>query len=373
MILIWLAFVLGTTAAAGSAVDYLRGDKKARIISWKAEMLCSLAITMAIILLTFYLYVVSASYIYVYLHSSVDLESVYRLSALWAGQEGSFLLWTWFILFMLLMLQYTGHTKALKDTRVMKLTRCISLWISVVFLMLLVLKNPFATYHATESMGMIANNWNPFLTPYPLTDGQGMNPLLRNPWMAVHPPVLFLGYAAFTVPFAAAIASLILNDDRWIKIARDWMRIAWFFMTIGIGLGGFWAYEVLGWGAWYWTWDPVETSSLIPWITATAYLHTQTPGHSRDYRFMGPFFAIATFLLVIFATFVTRSGMWVSVHSWQDFTLESMVIAVFLIVLVLISLILLIRRYFEEEDDEKSKVKGDKEENDEQARNIPLE
>ena len=119
--------------------------------------------------------------------------------------------------------------------------------------------------------------------------------------MAVHPPILFLGYAAFTIPFAAAIGNLLTHDKRWEPIATSWMRIAWLFLTLGIGLGGFWAYEVLGWGAWYWSWDPVETSSLIPWITSTAYLHAQLRYRHGEYGFVAPLLAIASFVLVIFA------------------------------------------------------------------------
>ena len=218
-----------------------------------------------------------------------------------------------------------------------------------VFLLLLIIKNPFAAYQILPSGGVELTNWNPFALRYDVPYGQGMNPLLRNPWMAVHPPVLFLGYAAFTIPFAAAIANLLTGDKNWIVISRDWMRIAWLFLTLGIGLGGFWAYEVLGWGAWYWTWDPVETSSFIPWVAATAYLHAQTRTSHGEYKFLAPMLAVVTFILVIFATFVTRSGMWASVHSWQDFTSEAMIIAVFLTTLAVSSTVLLIRRYLADE------------------------
>ncbi|MGM0770946.1 MAG: cytochrome c biogenesis protein CcsA [Halobacteriota archaeon] len=351
MVLIWIAFILGASSTVYSIIHLRTDSAHSGSLSRKLEIGCAAVITIAILMLTYYLITVSASYVYVYMHSSIDLEFVYRLSALWAGQEGSFLLWTWFTLLMLLAMQYTGHTKELFDTRVMNITRAICLCIVTVFLLLLVLKNPFSMYYGSLGTYVEISNWNPFLAAYPLLDGQGMNPLLRNPWMAVHPPVLFLGYAAFTIPFAAAFTNLLIDDEKWIKISRDWMRMAWLFLTAGIGLGGFWAYEVLGWGAWYWTWDPVETSSLIPWITATTYLHSQTRVRYGEYGFLAPMLAVTSFILVIFATFVTRSGMWVSVHSWQDFTLEGMVIAIFLLVLVGSSFVLLVRRYFEENKD----------------------
>ena len=348
MILIWISFALGLGATVYSVISYFGRDETAKEISKKLEIACAGTITLTITLLTYYLFTIQAAFNYVYMHSSADLAWYYRISSLWAGQEGSFLLWTWFILVMLLFMQYTGHTKYFANTKLMDLIRAISLLIVSVFLLLLVLKNPFAVYHSIPGGMIELTNWDAFVVPYEVPYGQGMNPLLRNPWMAIHPPILFLGYAAFTIPFAAAIGNLVLGDDRWTKIAADWMRISWLFLTLGIGLGGFWAYEVLGWGAWYWTWDPVETSSFIPWVAATAYLHAQTRTTHGEYKFLAPMLAVVSFILVIFATFVTRSGMWASVHSWQDFTFEAGVIAAFLITLIASSTYLLIRRYLED-------------------------
>ncbi|WP_407355679.1 cytochrome c biogenesis protein CcsA [Methanolobus sp. WCC5] len=350
MILIWLAFVCGAGATICSIRYYTASDHRARALSKKLELLCTASITASVIILLIHLLSVNASYEYVFSHSSTDLSWFYRISAFWAGQEGSLLLWTWSILVMLLLLRYTGYTKQLAETRIMDLTTIVSMAIASVFLILLVIDNPFSAFRVLPSGAIEPTNWNPFAALYNVPYGQGMNPLLRNPWMAVHPPVLFLGYAAFTFPFAAAIGNLITKDERWTLIARDWMRIAWLFLTLGIGLGGFWAYEVLGWGAWYWTWDPVETSSLIPWITSTAYLHAQTRAKHGEYGFLAPLLAVASFILVIFATFVTRSGIWASVHSWQDFTTEGLVIAIFLVLLTLCSVFLLGRRYLEDEN-----------------------
>ncbi|WP_319506754.1 cytochrome c biogenesis protein CcsA [uncultured Methanolobus sp.] len=353
MILIWLAFICGWGATFYSINYYTASNHRAKMRRNKLEMLCAACITLSSFILIIELLSVNASYEYVFNHSSTDLSWFYRISAFWAGQEGSLLLWTWATLVMLLLLRYTGHTKELTETRMMDITRIVSMTVVSVFLILLVIDNPFSAYRILPTGTIEATNWNPFAVLYDVPYGQGMNPLLRNPWMAVHPPVLFLGYAAFTIPFAAAIGNLITKDSRWTLVARDWMRIAWLFLTLGIGLGGFWAYEVLGWGAWYWTWDPVETSSLIPWITATAYLHAQTRTKYGEYGFLAPLLAVASFILVIFATFVTRSGIWASVHSWQDFTTEGLVIAIFLIILTGSSVFLLAKRYLEDEDDKK--------------------
>lgn len=349
MILIWLSFLTAIGATGFALAHYIKGKQQYISQSKRMEMACAFFATLSMIVLVTHLLRVNASYYYVYSHSSTDLAWYYRVSALWAGQEGSLLLWAWAILAILLLVQYTGHTKRLADTKLMNITRMVSLIVASVFLLILVLKNPFASYTVTGA-GVVLTNWDPFATLYNVPYGQGMNPLLRNPWMAIHPPVLFLGYAAFTIPFAAAITNLLTKDGRWTDIAKDWMRIAWLFLTLGIGLGGFWAYEVLGWGAWYWSWDPVETSSLIPWITATAFLHARTRTSQGEYGFLAPLLAIASFILVVFATFVTRSGMWASVHSWQDFSTEGLVIAVFLVILLGSSAVLLARRYFEDDD-----------------------
>ncbi|MDD3042793.1 MAG: cytochrome c biogenesis protein CcsA [Methanosarcinaceae archaeon] len=354
MVLIWTAFLLGLLASVSSFAGYFKRkssekSRKFRALSEKLELAGGSIVTAATLLLTYYVFRAETSYVYVFQHSSTDLAWYYRFSALWAGQEGSFLLWTGFIFLMLILMRHGKSGKALKDTELLNLTRAISLAIASVFLLLLVLKNPFSMYFFTPSGAAGTTNWNPFVEAFVVPYGQGMNPLLRNPWMAIHPPVLFLGYAAFTLPFSAAFAGLVLGDERWTGLASSWMRTSWLFLTLGIGFGAFWAYEVLGWGAWYWTWDPVETSSLIPWLTATAYLHAKLRAGAEEYRFLLPFLAIVSFILVITSTFVTRSGLWASVHSWQDFSSQGKVIASFLAVLIISSAGLLFRRYYSDE------------------------
>ncbi|MCQ1536370.1 heme lyase CcmF/NrfE family subunit [Methanosarcina sp. KYL-1] len=349
MVLIWAAGAAGLLAFLTSLFYYFRGDRKLKALSEKLELAAGVGIVAATLLLTHHLLSVDTEYAYVFQHSSTDLSWHYQLSALWAGQEGSFLLWTAFIFIMLAVTRFTGNGKALRDTKFFDLMRSVVLFVTSAFLLLLVLKNPFSMYYFPGSGIPEVTNWNPFVEPFYVPYGQGMNPLLRNPWMAVHPPVLFLGYAAFTLPFSAAIAGLVLDDKRWERVASGWMRFSWLFLTLGIGFGGFWAYEVLGWGAWYWTWDPVETSSLIPWIAATAYLHAKLRYPQGEYGFMLPLLALVSFVLVIFSTFVTRSGLWASVHSWQDFTTEGMVIAFFLLVLTGSSAGLLAKKYFSDD------------------------
>ncbi len=326
-LLIQLSFILGAAATACSILAYKKDDSGLRSLSGRIGAGCFMTTTASMLLLTYYLFTVNLRYSYVVQHSSVELAWYYRIAALWAGQEGSFLLWTWMILLVLVLIQYTNVSKDVKGTPLMDVSQSVTLAVATFFLLILVIKNPL------HSIDM------------PAAFGYGMNPLLRNPWMAIHPPVLFAGYALLTIPYAAAVGYLLTDDAKWTDISRFWGRLAWLFLTLGIGIGGFWAYEVLGWGAWYWSWDPVETSSLVPWVTATAFLHCQSQLRRGEYKIATPLLAVASFILVIFATFVTRSGLWASVHSWQEFALEGQAVAIFLCVLVISSAYLLLKKY----------------------------
>ncbi|RQD86742.1 heme lyase CcmF/NrfE family subunit, partial [Methanosalsum natronophilum] len=339
MIAIWLAFIAGFGAFLYSTSFYLNPDLSVKKRSYLMETLCTIILTFCVILLTYYLFVVNASYSYVFHHSSMNLEWYYRISALWAGQEGSLLLWVWLIFVMCIIFRISPNVNTFENKKLIYLSRTILLLIGTVFLLFLVIKNPFSMYHLLPGGIVELTTWNPFVYSFDVPYGQGMNPLLRNPWMAAHPPLLFVGYAAFTFPFVLGLSALFINDDKWVDIGNFWMRIAWIFLTIGIALGGFWAYEVLGWGAWYWTWDPVETASLIPWLTATAYLHAQYRLKHEEFQTLVPILAIFSFVFVVFATFVTRSGLWASVHAWQDFSFDGAIMGLFIFGLIIASIL----------------------------------
>lgn len=238
---------------------------------------------------------------YVAEHTSRDLPILYRISALWAGAGGSLLLWLWlqvgFVVFVFCRLD--------ASQRIFGATaRAAANFVSVFFLLVLVLdKNPFT------------------LTVAAPVDGAGLNPLLQHPAMVLHPPTLFIGYAAFAIPFSWVFASLQGDGNEraeLFKQVRNWILWAWLFLTIGIVLGSWWAYEELGWGG-YWGWDPVENSSLLPWLTATALLHC-----SRMYRPRSSIaiwltvLCLVTFSLCIFGTFLTRYGLVSSVHAFPE-------------------------------------------------------
>ena len=177
-------------------------------------------------------------------------------------------------------------------------------------------------------------------------DGQGLNPLLRHPGMIIHPPMLYLGFVAFVIPFAFAIAALVTgrSDDRWIRLTRRWTLVAWVFLSLGLVLGMRWAYDVLGWGG-YWAWDPVEISALMPWLTGTAFLHSVMIQEKRGmFKQWNMLLIILTYALVIFGTFLTRSGVLSSVHAFSQSAIGPMFFA-FIGITFVTSVALLIYRW----------------------------
>lgn len=238
---------------------------------------------------------------YVHAYTSLDLEPVYKISAFWAGQEGSFLLWALFGAFLGLVLIHKGGKYE---------PWLMGFWsiVQAFLFTLLLVKSPFV-----PTLELVPNA--------ALHDGSGLNPLLQNPWMAMHPPLIFLGYAAMAVPAGFVIAALFSKDyDLWARDSLPWTLFAWITLGAGIFVGGYWAYEVLGWGG-YWAWDPVENASLVPWLTGTALLHGLLVERSRGtLRRTNVVMALLSFLLIIYATFLTRSGVLgdFSVHSFSD-------------------------------------------------------
>jgi len=256
---------------------------------------------------------------YVYENSSRDLPLFYLISAFWAGQEGSFLLWTLLsagvgipLIFMTQI--YDNEDKVLFNY----------LLIEVVLILITIKSSPFKTFSQT-----------------PL-DGAGLNDLLQNLWMVIHPPLIFLGYALYGTLYALAIAALWKGQyEEWIRPALPWTLMAWLALGIGIMLGGVWSYKTLGWGG-YWAWDPVENASLIPWLTGTALFHGMILQLQRRRMQRTNFLlAIISFLLILYGTFLTRSGILAnfSVHSFTNLEFDS-------IVLGLIAFFLLYGGYF---------------------------
>jgi cytochrome c-type biogenesis protein CcmF len=237
---------------------------------------------------------------YILHHTNRDLSTAYKFSALWSGQEGSLLLWAW----LLSAYGFVLRMRHKVDVRLTAFASTILAGIQVFFLMLLTFAAP------------------PFaIQPGPVaTDGFGLNPLLQYPEMVIHPPMLYLGYVGFSVPFAFALGALMMRypGEKWIHITRRWTMVTWLFLTCGICLGAHWAYSVLGWGG-YWGWDPVENASLMPWLTGTAFLHSVMMQEKRGMmKSWNVWLIFSTFLLTILGTLLTRSGIVSSVHAFAQ-------------------------------------------------------
>src|SRR5215831_13683966 len=236
---------------------------------------------------------------YILHHSNRALPTPYKLAALWSGQEGSLLFWSW----LLASYGFVLRLRHQVDRRLVANTSMILAGIQVFFLILVnFVANPFGM------MDRVA------------ADGNGLNPLLQYPEMVIHPPMLYLGYVGFSVPFAFGLAALMMRypGEKWIHITRRWTMVTWLFLTCGITLGAHWAYAVLGWGG-YWGWDPVENASFFPWLTGTAFLHSVMMQEKRGMMKMWNMWLIfITFMLCILGTMLTRAGLVSSVHAFAQ-------------------------------------------------------
>ncbi|MFO7678960.1 MAG: heme lyase CcmF/NrfE family subunit [Chloroflexota bacterium] len=237
---------------------------------------------------------------YVWRVSSIEMPTYLKVTALWGGQAGSLLFWN------LIMASFAAFVMARKwnaDRELMPYVIMVISFSQIFFLGISAfIENPFARMMVVPP------------------DGNGLNPLLRHPGMIIHPPMLYLGFVGFVIPFSFALAALITNqlDDRWIRTTRRWTLVAWLFLSLGLILGGRWAYDVLGWGG-YWAWDPVENASLMPWLAGTAFLHSVMIQEKRDmFKMWNMFLIVLTYCLVILGTFVVRSGVVSSVHSFAQ-------------------------------------------------------
>ena len=254
---------------------------------------------------------------YVARYTSYETPNIFKVSALWAGQSGSLLFW----LFILSI--FNTVTIIQNQDRHLNLMPWVIITMSAIQLFFLILTN------------FITNPFEPTQADFVVQNGNGLNPLLQNITMAIHPPTLYLGYVGFSVPFAFAFSALVNKDigALWIRSIRRWTLVSWLFLSIGIILGGWWAYQELGWGG-YWAWDPVENASFMPWLTATAFLHSIIVQEKKDMlRVWNMVLIILTFSLCIFGTFLTRSGVMSSVHSFTESSLGPVFLSFVFIIL----------------------------------------
>src|SRR5215510_9417792 len=267
--------------------------RRAGIATFAAVLLASIVLVMAAFRNDF-------SIAYILHHSNRDLPAPYKFATLWSGQEGSLLFWS-------LLLATYGFVLRLRHRTDQRLFAYASVVIAAVQIFFLSLLN-----FAAHPFAMVQGEIPP--------DGNGLNPLLQYPEMVIHPPMLYLGYVGVTVPLAFALGALIMRypGEKWIHITRRWTMVTWLFLTCGIALGGHWAYSVLGWGG-YWGWDPVENASFMPWLTATAFLHSVMMQEKRGMlKTWNVWLIFITFMLSILGTFLTRSGIVNSVHAFAQ-------------------------------------------------------
>jgi cytochrome c-type biogenesis protein CcmF len=305
----FLAGILGLVIKSPGAGRLSETARRAGIASFAIVFLAAVVLVVAAFQNDF-------SIAYIFHHSNRDLPAAYKLATLWSGQEGSLLFWALLLSAYGLVLRLRYKT----DVRLFAYASVIIAAVQVFFLLLLnFAANPFGVMQGALP-----------------ADGNGLNPLLQYPEMVIHPPMLYLGYVGFTVPFAFALAALIMRypGEKWIQITRRWTMVTWGFLTCGVFLGAHWAYSVLGWGG-YWGWDPVENASLMPWLTGTAFLHSVMMQEKRGMlKTWNMWLIFSTFMLSIFGTFLTRSGVVSSVHAFAQSSIGDWFVAFLAIIFV---------------------------------------
>lgn len=325
----YIALVLAFVACLYSITAYIFGSRNShpKLINSAKRSVLAAAVLFTVSAATLIIALISHQFQieYVASYTSSDMTLPYLISALWAGNAGSLLFWGWIIS---LCAAAVVLKKRKQGQELVPYASIIIMAVQAFFLMLLIFaKNPF---HKLDIIPI---------------EGTGLNPLLENPGMILHPPVLLAGYAVFVVPFAFAIAALITRklDNDWISAVKRWALTGWLLLGIGNLIGAWWAYAELGWGG-YWGWDPVENAGLMPWLVATAFIHSiMIQKRKRVLRLWSMVLIITTFILTIFGTFITRSDILSSVHSFGKTAVGSFFL-VFLIVTIIGSVALLIYR-----------------------------
>lgn len=311
-----LAFVVATYTSLMSLLGAIKKQRDFHESAHNGIIAGSVLTTLAWGSLLYSFVTMDFSLQYVAEYSSRDTDLLYRISGAYAGQEGSLLMWAWSLAVFHLIVQLQNR----------RTNQTLMPWVNVVMASSLVF-----------FLGLLTFVSDPFkrLAVVPL-DGQGLNPLLQNMGMLFHPTTLYIGYVGFSVPFAFAIAALITGrlGDEWIRSTRRWTLFAWFFLTLGNLFGAQWAYVELGWGG-YWGWDPVESASFLPFLTGTAYLHSVMVQQRRGMlKVWNMALIITTFALTIFGTFLTRSGVLASVHTFGASAVGPLLISFLMVIVV---------------------------------------
>jgi len=325
--LLFASFVICAYAAAASLAGARRGSRRLVESGVGAFYLVAAMMTVASAVITQAFVTNDYNIKYVQRYSDRVQPLFYKITSYWGGLDGSIMFWVFLLSLFGSLAVYVNRDR---HRELIPYVVAIISGVQMFFLFLMVIhKNPFDT----------------FLVQTP-ADGQGLNPLLQNIYMVVHPPSLYIGFVGMTIPYAFGMAALITGhlDDSWLRAVRRWTMISWGFLAFGLTLGMIWAYEVLGWGG-YWGWDPVENAGLLPWLTASAFLHSVIVQERRGMlKVWNVTLVITTFFLTIFGTFMTRSGVVQSVHAFGEDRALAWMFSIFMIAILLFSFGWVIRR-----------------------------
>ena len=320
-----LALVLSLYAAVAALVGARRRVPELVMSARNAALAVTGLLTLAVVVLEYLLISGDFRTLYVAEVTNRAMPLFFKMTALWGSQAGSLLFWSWLMsLFSgAVLLRKWGKMRTLMPYVIVVTQFTLAFFVSLIAGIWTLLEAPLATLGFANGAALLADmiTINPFhqlgFTP---ADGNGLNPLLRHWGMIIHPPMLYLGFVSFVIPYAFAIAALATRQtgDLWIRATRRWTLIAWLFLSLGLLLGAWWAYGVLGWGG-YWAWDPVENAALMPWLVGTAFLHSVMIQEKRGmFKVWNMVLIILTYSLVIFGTFLTRSGVISSVHTFAQ-------------------------------------------------------
>ncbi|MBT4435853.1 heme lyase CcmF/NrfE family subunit [bacterium] len=310
---LFLSFLMGIV---GTIAFYFASKKKSNILVLVGERSIKAVfslLSLSVLLLVYLLVTKDYSNAYVAKNASNDLSIIYSIAALWAGQEGSLLLWSWILSMFAFIVTISKTFKPL----IVSTEKTVLFILSFFVFLIVVIENPFEVLSSAPK------------------NGRGLNPILQNFYMAIHPLTLYVGYIALSIPFGFALGSILSKDktDSWIILSKRWTYFSWVFLSIGLLLGSRWAYLELGWGG-YWAWDPVENVALMPWLALTAFVHSSMAQESRSLlRKWNICLIFIAFFLSIFGTFITRSGLISSVHSFAQSSIGPYFI-VFILLLV---------------------------------------
>jgi len=302
--------------------------------------------TLLLILLAYYFLKTDLRFEYVSSYSSDELTAGYKLAGIWAGRDGTLLVWSWATALTLVLERFFHKEKGMQRdlTSIIGTILLLSLCIIQLYI------NPFGMNETVPDKG------------------NSLNQLLLSPYMIIHPPIVFVSYGMIALLYASAMAFLITEDKSWNDTIKRWGRGSWIGMSLALVIGGYWAYVTLGWGG-YWAWDPVETSGLLPWLAMTSLLHTSVMSRrKKDYRILGPLLAMFTFVLVLLESFITRGGIWISFHAFLPSQSDSvtqrffdvmeadksvMIFFILMVLNIIFTLAIVIKKYIERKEEEK--------------------